>query len=213
MLKTKLLSIFVAFALMITVGGVYATWNYIEGDISAADGYFDNVLKMAEVTDSSSAGSFSIKRIEDLSITIDDLGGDHIADLVFDGSLTIVFTPVAGVTDEYVESLPIQFTLFNHEDLVYPDGSDDAIFNVYTTPIVRGSTITVGGETVSVGDFTKTETGTYEWVIPASTFSKLITLSSDFELPTRADYDEFRSKLHDGSLSIKIEQVPEPELE
>ena len=207
MLKTKLLSIFVAFALMVTVGGVYAAWNYYQGNPYQNTKYFDDVTSILDSDIAGAAGSYEIDKTG-LSIVIDDTDGNYIAELVITGSFKLIFKPTnSEVNEDIIRGLGIQFTLGNHAGLVYPAASSTNIFNIDTTTVVAGEDIVIDeSRTIDVGDFEKNNvTGNWEWTVPAEVLQHLITLG-DFDLDTAAKHAAFKTQLHSGAISILIEQ-------
>ena len=209
MLKTKLLSILVAFALMVTVGGVYAAWNYYQGTLYETTKYFDDVTSILDAKSIGAPGSFAIDKTG-LSIAIDDTNDDYFAELVITGSLKLIFEPATSeVSDEIISALGMQFTLGNHAGMVYPAGSSTSIFNIDTTTVVAGQDIVIDeSRTIDVGDFEKNAlTGNWEWTVPAEVLQHLITLGDDFELDTMAEHAAFKTQLHNGAISILIEQA------
>ena len=89
----KKLSILIALALILTVGGVYATWNYAQGSVPSVPKALDGSTKITDkVVDSKSKGNIYVDP-SNLLIQIDDANNDHYAELTVTGSIKITFTP------------------------------------------------------------------------------------------------------------------------
>ena len=120
----KVFSVLLAIALIATVGGVYATWNYIQdqGASSATDTF---TVKLAGES-ISNADIGTIEVIAQGGIIIDDVDGDHKADIVWEegSKFDIIVTPKAGYTIENLKAMGVtlSYTLsvegifgYNHE--------------------------------------------------------------------------------------------------
>lgn len=95
----KKLSAIIAFALIITIGGVYAAWHYNRGEVSLE---LTRSATMASIQSDTSKGSIEIDKDENgesrnsLKFLVDDTGvTDWKADLVTSGSVWVKFTPAA----------------------------------------------------------------------------------------------------------------------
>ena len=91
----KKLTVIIALMLVITIGGVYATWNYAQGDVAKVDKYLDSVTKITDKVVTTSKGTIAIDATG-LSILIDDADNNHVAELSVTGSVTVTFTPNEG---------------------------------------------------------------------------------------------------------------------
>ena len=96
-------SLLVAIALIITVGGVYATWSYMDSSkVDRADANLGLHLIQYEVV----GGALTRYGSSNVTIVIDDNNNNHLADPVtFEGSLVMVFTSLAGSNDESPDEL------------------------------------------------------------------------------------------------------------
>lgn len=181
----KRLSLLIALMLAVTIGGVYATWNYAQGTVA----YREKFLT-AHLTDKvvdTAKGVIDVN-IDGLTITIDDADNNHHGELTFGGSITVTFTPNEGA-DENVDlyGIPLQFQLATTDGYNY-DG--DPIFTVITEV-----------QALNNGEATKSVT------ITGDELATLIRLN-DFELPTVEDYSNFKTALHSGSIKITVSEAP-----
>ena len=208
MLKTKLLSVFVAFALMITVGGVYATWNYSDGAMSELEyTRTHSIFDLTEDSAGSTKGSFSFNTTT-FKVIIDDIddGVAHHAVLDFEGEIVLVFTPDEMASNDVKENgIGVKFALSNNESLVW---GGESIFNLYTTAVVAGSTITIGEDSIDVPDLVKQTDGTFTWTLTADFFENLIALrTTPLILDTHDDYNTFENLLAGNKVTLTFSEA------
>ena len=91
----KKLSLLIALALIVTIGGVYAAWNYAQGATAAVE--ITREINMAQVNTDSNKGSISATPT-DVAFLVDDGGAYHTV-LKGTGKFDIVFTPSTGADD------------------------------------------------------------------------------------------------------------------
>ncbi len=194
----KKLSALIALALCITIGGVYATWNYAQGDVSSLSKAFNE--SMAGTSENTAAGQIAINT-DTLSITIDDLvinetgvaGTDHKAEAYFDGYVTVTFTPTVGADDDVVNfgiDTKYNFSILTTLDSWSYEGT--VLFDVDETPV-----------SVAKESLTKNADGSFSYKIDAKDISDKITIN-EFHLPTAEDYNNFRAVLNSGSLQVTV---------
>ena len=128
------LTAIIAMMLVVTIGGVYAAWNYAQGAVSKVDAYLDGVTKITEKVVTTAKGNISVNS-ENLSITIDDANNDHVAELKVEGYITVTFTPNEGA-DEVVDQngIKMKYQLSNtgllyNEDAIFAYSSDEVVMN------------------------------------------------------------------------------------
>ncbi len=178
------LTAIIALMLVVTIGGVYAAWNYAQGAVSKIDAYLDGVTKITEKVVTTAKGNISVNS-ENLSITIDDANNDHVAELKVEGYITVTFTPNEGA-DEVVDQngIKMKYQLSN-TGLIY---NEDAIFAYSSAEVVMNN-----------GNAAKSVT------IQASELG--ITLKNSVELHTVAEYEAFKAALHTGSLCFTVSEA------
>ena len=125
----KKLSLAMAAAMCLTVGGVYATWNYAEGNAPSTNGKLP--ITLSSIVAGSTKGT--IDMVEDnIAFTIDqdkstdEIKVQHKAMLTSTGTLTVSFTPKSpddGV-DEDVYNNGIVLKMIIKENLGDWDGVD-----------------------------------------------------------------------------------------
>ena len=178
----KKLTVIIALMLVVTIGGVYATWNYAQGEVLAVDEYLDGTTtRITEKVIDTAKGKIAIDD-SNFSIVIDDANNDKQAELVVSGSIQVTFTPSDGADETVTASgIPLQFTI-SHTGMVH-DGQP--IFTYVSGPVAIN-----GGAPVKSVQLTQTELQ--------------IGFTQAIVLPTANDYDLFKQDLHNGSLCITV---------
>ncbi len=178
----KKLSVLVALILCVTVGSVYATWNYAQGGAEKVVKYFDDSTVITTSVTDTAKGVIDVDTSA-LNITIDDGNNDFYGELSITGKISITFTPNDGA-DETVasEGIALQYSLGTTTDYKY---EGNAIFDVDNT----------------VQNLDKSLT----FEIDAADLDALIDLNTLY-LPTAEDYDAFKEALHRGGISITVSE-------
>ena len=220
MLKTKLLSVFVAFALMITVGGVYATWNYADGGVDDED--FTGFISITDDVTGSSKGAIVIDEATNFKILFDDSAEDrktHTAVLSYSGNIVVKFSFAENAPqDEIAAGFNMQFVISNNASIVWhgvgeSSGTTSPIFNVYTQPVYAGQqNVMINGEPVNIPALTSNGTGTeYTWVLEADLLSKFIKLrDEDVVVDTLAEYQAIETLLANNKIGINFSEYVAP---
>ena len=186
----KGLSILAALAMCVTIGGVYATWEYAQGEVAPANGYFDKITTITDKVITTAKGSISVDT-STLKIEIDqeDVVGSYNTVLSeFSGYITITFKPNSGV-DAVVETQGIEMSY----QLFYNDVNGEWGY--------KGQRIfTLDTQVVTSGERKLT------WTITADELDDLIQLNT-IELDEVAKYDAYKAALHAGSIGILVSEV------
>ncbi len=177
----KKLTILIALALIVTIGGVYATWNYANGTATKGEAYLDEVTKITEKVEGLAKGKITVDS-NTLAITIDDADNNHVAELIITGEITFKYTPAADVAQ-----IPMQYTLSLTDNWNY---NSKPIFVIDTTTQVLNS-----------GTATNTVT------ITGAELANLISLNGTITLSTPDEYTAFKSSLHSGSIAIVVSET------
>ncbi len=180
----KKLSLLISLVLLVTVGGVYATWNYAHGTAVSASKYFDAVTVVAPMVETNSKGIIEVDT-SNLSIVVDDTNNDFKGELVITGEVTVTFTPNDGVTTEVgTDGIKMQYELSATDNFKY---NTNDIFTI--------------DKTVKT-----TDAATKSFTISADELKSLITLN-EVTLPTAETYGEFKDALHSGSIVLKVSEA------
>ena len=197
----KKLSVLMALMLVLTVGGVYATWSYA-GTNDIADARAEAKVTIADVELKGSNGTYTVT--SNLVLSVDQANEDHEAMLVFasnDGQpiyLKVTFTPAA-----------------NASQTIKNNGIDSALHFGVTTPMQYkmdgdGNYSATGTATDIFtltptddhsGTFTKNiswtpeSNGTFTYTMNEDALKNAIKLSQTFVLDTKTEYDAFSAAL------------------
>ncbi len=212
----KKLSTLIAILLIATIGGVYATWNYSQGEVTSRTSYFDDITKITDKVVDNAKGEIVITK-NDLAITIDDSDNDHFAEWKLTGSLTVTFTPNAGADQTVKDSgIDLEWSLLTTNS---GTGSTTWVYEGVNVFFVKTDAVTLSKDNAD-----KTSTpGSFIWTIEASDLISKITfynteysdtvnrpttgetpVNSNLKLDTVAKYDAFKLALHSGTIGIKI---------
>lgn len=184
----KKLSVLVALMLIITVGGVYATWNYARAINPIAPDVESIRVKLADRGETDVAeGVITAVVSQDFAITIDQADNDYNAGLVTNGGITVTYTPHPNAARN---AIPMQFAVSG----TLPNGID-----IDSAPIKLNN-----GDPIS------------SVTITAAEIAAAIDLNG-LQLPTVAAYNAFLTALGDGEITITISEydaresfTPEP---
>ena len=198
----KKLSLLMALAMLITVGGVYATWIYNEAP--AAVGFSSIGVQLEGYDNTGSKGSISA--VSDFSLDIDDMGG-YVPGFVpskQDGVVTITFTPTQFADPDIQEN---GLASLNYR-LYAKIGTDELD--------VTQITYTFGGETYQIFEKFDTELksvnletksfadGKFTYTISVDDVLALMTLKPGVQLETFAEYEAYQLALQNITFGIEV---------
>ncbi|MBQ7337054.1 MAG: hypothetical protein IJW40_01235 [Clostridia bacterium] len=186
----KKLSILVALILCVTIGGVYATWIYIGGDLDPAKSQMS--VDLASATNDTASGTLSIES-NTIRIMIDQKdqdpegGYDYTAVTEVTGEVVIRFTPHLAAS-ETVQNNGV-------DSVVYIDAINSGtyggkeIFSTSSVPLdIEWGTAT---------------NGYFEVTLTAEQVKGLLNFGS-FELDTHNKYTDFQTALSQVNLEIVL---------
>ncbi len=214
----KKISILIALALIVTIGGVYATWSYNSQD-AVNDSHEHFKLNMADYEDTgNSKGKISCFK-NNVEIEVDDTNGDYKAELVVTGDMIFIFTPYDEASaDVKNNGITMQFTVHrSSEDMMY-EGKQ--IFNLsseahmdFTTGLTKldvsncNDPALWGGADLSA----YVATGAFAVRITGEDLvNKGYLTLGDFTLNTVMKYHEFQAAMGKGQLGITVEEHTAP---
>jgi len=192
----KKFSLIAAMALCVTIGGVYATWNYSQGDVATKQNFL--LPSMETAVTGTSKGTIEID-LNNVAVKVDDSNNDHKAELVWSGDYIIVtFTPAQGA-DSAVATNGIQmtYTISVTENWTYGDPEVHVLTVNQAT--VQGANVSYTNGTATLG------AACLEFQIPVSDLAALISIG-DISLPTHQDYLNFQTKLNQGNIKITVSE-------
>ena len=183
------LSLLIALALIVTIGGVYAAWNYAQGATASVE--ITREINMAQVNTNSNKGSISVTP-HDVAFLVDD-GGNYHTVLKGTGSFDVAFTASTGADATTVTN---------------------GIEMIATVTVKSEGNQTYEGKTPITA---KTENGANVIDLTPTGASKTATLTveqilgavelCDVVLDTKAKNDAFHTVLKDYTIVITVSEV------
>lgn len=207
----KGLSLVTALATLVTVGGVYAAWNYAEGTASKSK-TLDAPLKM--VTPNLTTASGTIEIHNSLALFIDDnegnykpgwddyyaAGGEGVSD---QGKLDITFTPTNTTTAETT----LQYTITIKGNAYTANENTSQIFI-----LTRNIDDNDGDNTTGIilqGEFTYESGASKTHSISYSEFTEALQVNSAISLPKYANYLEYETAVKGVEITVSVVEVDE----
>ena len=176
----KRIGLIAAIATAVTVGGVYATWNYATGTATKATQTISAGLSAVDVN--TAKGDISVDT-KGLTFTIEQDKPSFNAMLLISGSIKVTFTAADGADQDVIDNgINMQYTI--KESFGEYKGVD--VFTVTSTAISLGTA--------------------KEVTIPAADLAENIRLGA-INLPTKAAYDEFAGVLKAGQFTFTFSEV------
>lgn len=185
----KKLSLLMALILLVTVGGVYATWNYAQGDVTSTQAFV--LPKMETVVTEGSKGTIAVDT-SGMTIKVDDLDTDsviHKPALVMDGKITVTFTPAVGADETVTNTgIPMKATITCTDNWQYEG-----------TQIITVDTAAKANEFATTG-------AALTFDITADQLEEIVHIAN-FTLPTYNDFQQFQTILNRGNIKITVSEV------
>ena len=189
----KKFSILIALCVLLTVGGVYATWIYSGNQIDAQTEPF--VSKMGGLDHEGNSGSYTFTN-NSLDFAVEpDTQETKITTIVWGtGSMQLVLTPKTDINDAMLQkALNATITV----ELASSTAGEYKGETVYTIDPDFAVTLTAD-------DWTSHNDGEYfTYTITADTIKDAISIGS-FHLPSEDDYAEFKSVIQDVKFRVKV---------
>lgn len=202
----KKFGLLVALALIVTVGGVYATWSY--SDVSELGKPTSN-LALELIQYQVVGGNLTRYGNTNVTIEIDDSNNDHKAELTAEGSLIMVFTSAAGANDASPENIEYNVTL----ELKCTDANGS--WEYKNAPIFELTSAATSGikkelKKIESDSFLVPNTnititnqnGHYYLEISATDIQNIVSLYQDTVLNTVDEWNAFDSALRNGNIVL-----------
>lgn len=178
-MKLKRIAPLLFLALFLTVGGVYATFNYAQGTVQNADSALSK--EIAKKVVDTPKGEINVTST--FKITIDDATGTLKTAAVYEGEFKVAFTPATGADATVRDNgIPLKMTI-------------TATGNQYKGKAIFG--IPTGEIKLNSGNPVLTEI-----TIPMRNYITVTEIS----LPTVADYDDYKTALDNTTITITISE-------
>lgn len=192
----KKISILIVLMLMITIGGVYATWTYTQ-TTDVADEAVNMAMNLTDVVYAGSYGTYKVDRTS-VELTIDPkTGTTHTTALQITGNIVVTFTPATHAPVEIKEDgVDSTFTItLSNNSWTFDDDTEDE------TP--ARNIITLNHNGAHKIAWTKQADGTFTYTISAAELAEHIVLT-EFVLDTKAKYDLFNAALANGQIIFTV---------
>lgn len=184
----KKISLLIALCMLLTIGGVYATWTYTQ-NTDVADEAVNMNLNLTDVAYSGSYGTYKVD-VTGLNLSIDPKEGTtHTTALYATGNIIVTFTP---------------------NSVAPADIKENGVETTYAFSLANTNWQYEGKDIVSVNHAEKHDVtwqtngdGTFSFTISANEFMKHIALT-EFDLDTKVKYDAYNAVLGTGSIVITV---------
>lgn len=215
----KKIGLWMATLTAVTVGGVYATFNYAENfEFSKTE---ETAIGIEAAAPAGAVGSYTVD-VSNFKVTVDSaesLGFTqydvHKAMLAITGDITITFKPTANVESDISNyGLETTFSFGTSSDLstwVYTatleDGTTVANTAMFTAINAHTTTIMPSNDaTADAKKWTKKSDGTFTYTISAADVQNVLTLN-DIVLETKAEHETFKQAILGKNLVITVTAV------
>ena len=189
----KKLSLLIALCILLTIGGVYATWIYSGNQIDAQTTPF--VSKMGGLDHEGNSGSYTFTE-NSLEFSVEpDSQDTKITTIAWNnGSITLVFTPKGDINDTMLaNALNATLTV----ELASSSAGEYKGETIYTVDPAFALVLT---DT----DWTNHNDGQYyTYTITAAEIQDAISIG-EFHLPSEDDYNDFKVAIQDVKFRVKI---------
>ena len=189
----KKLSLLIVLCILLTIGGVYATWIYSGNQIDAQTTPF--VSKMGGLDHEGNSGSYTFTD-NNLEFAVEpDSQDTKITTIVWNaGSITLVFTPKGDINDAmHAKALNATITV----ELASSSAGEYKGETIYTIDSSFKLSLTED-------DWTSHNDGEYyTHTITANEIKDAISIGS-FHLPNEDDYNDFKTAIQDVKFRVKV---------
>lgn len=196
----KKLSVLIALALCLTIGGAYAAWSYYATVPAHVDGTVNVQIEAAETVQ---AGSLALGANKTVTIDVNN-AGNYVAELVGSGDLVVTFTATSGMhTDDpiYQNGLEIPVAI-NVAGFGLIDGTNAAISAKVASFKIMPKGTDVTGTNNLVWDGSN---GVFTCTITAAKVVSCLQLGGgSVTLPTPAAHETFSNALTTGTVTVVI---------
>ena len=196
----KKISILIALCMLLTVGGVYATWIYSGNQLASQTEPF--VSKMGVLGYEGTSGSYTFTHNDlDFAVEPDDQQTKNTTIAWGSGSMTLVFTPKKDISDVALANA------LNATLTVEISSSSAGVYNEETVFSVDPGFKVVLNTEENAWVETTNENGTYyTYTITADTIKGAISIGN-FSLPTEDDYNDFKAAINDVTFRVKVTPI------
>ena len=211
----KKITALIMMAVLVTIGGVYASWIYATGSLNtfSANGITINI-DSAQSDNQTTIGTFSMSDATEIDIDDIDDGKLHNAVLVCDGSVTITFTPNVAAGNADIENIGIPMSLkvsftekyFKEKKILSVAPGKEIVYSpTLTNQDIEGGTLSKDASAANeLGTYTKNTNGTFSWTLSSEVLLSLLVLNEGEELylESIAEHNAFVEAISGGRLIV-----------
>lgn len=193
----KKLTLLLALMLVVTIGGVYATWSYA-GTNDIADAYAESKVTITDAVLTGANGTYSIE--SNLVLSVDQKNDDHEAELIFASNnseaifLKVTFVPSASAPQDIKNhAVASQLYFGTTTDLTYKMDADGN----YSASGTATKIFQFANEEANALDiiWEPQADGSFTYTMNEAALKSQIALSQNFVLDTKGEHDAFRDSL------------------
>ena len=224
----KKLTALIAMAVMLIVGGVYATWSYAGADNTASLEY-DKAVYLAGTSQSGNVGTYAVTHnVSDIKVDQKDVATNDytavivptLSDATGKPSFVLTFTPVAGAGDLVKANGVKTYVYFGMDPAPQYDIDGDLVeedvftfkynqtnyFTIYTADTEDSVIDALPTEEDKAKAFKWTKSGnSFTVTITLNQFSDLIAIDDDIVLNSIDKYNDFKTKvMPSGSINMHL---------
>ena len=183
----KKFSFLILVCMLLTIGGVYATWTYTQST-DVADEAINLSMNLTKVTYIGAYGSYEVDATGLTMIVDPKEGTTHTTALYMDGKIVITFTPNTYAPETVKENaVDSTFEFSSSSDWKYNDTAVVTIKNPGKHDIA----------------WEKQADGTFTYTLTAEQLYTYFDMN-EFNLDTKVSYDAFNTVLGKGSVVINV---------
>ena len=201
------LSILMALMLLVSVGGVYATWSYA-GTNDIADVLAEAKVTITDIKLEGANGTYTIE--SNLVLTVDQADENHKAKLVFGSNndkpifLKVTFKPATNAPQDIKNNAVLTELYYGvSTDMRYKMDGDGNYSETGTPTDIFKFTNPSDGILNNTITWTKEDDGSFTYTMDQAALEAQIALSQDFVLDTKAEHDAFRAALA-GNIVVRV---------
>ena len=202
-MKTRLLSVILMLALCVTVGGVYASWNYPNEGVTSAFDKTNIDIEMDGATHVGASGALNAQIVsiadetqvlDKFGFNVKNLNDDYVPVLTADGKISVTYTPAAGSLAPTTKA-KCTITINQTTSAEYSNG-------ILKFKDAYSSNVTADGVNYTLVIESSDLDGSSTWTVNILDYVELVDNAA---LDTFAKYTAFNNVRQNTSLSVKIE--------
>ena len=195
----KKLSILMAIMLVLTVGGVYATWSYA-GTNDIADAFAEAKVTIEDVELIGANGTYKVE--SNLVLSVDQANEDHEAELEFASNngnpifLKVTFTPSANAPQTIKDNaVPTELYFGTTNVMQYKMDAQGNYSETGTAKDIFTFANPSDGNFSPNVTWTPESDGSFTYTLDETTLKTMISLAQTFVLDVKTEHDAFREAL------------------